>query len=150
MYAKIYSDSTIKYPYTITDLKIDNPNISFSSYLDKDTLNSFGMIEVSLTEKPEDYTKNISEDMPVFINGVLTQSWKIEDATSEQINDRIMAKWVDIRSDRDKDLISSDWTQLADSPLSDEQKNAWRQYRQELRDITNQADPFSVVFPTSP
>lgn len=29
----------------------------------------------------------------------------------------------------------SDWTQLADSPLTVEQKEQWRLYRQQLRDL---------------
>jgi hypothetical protein len=33
-------------------------------------------------------------------------------------------------------LKESDWTQGADSPLSDTQKLAWKTYRQKLRDIT--------------
>lgn len=41
-----------------------------------------------------------------------------------------------IRSIRMSHLRSSDWTQLPDAPLSDEQRQAWRKYRQEWRDIT--------------
>lgn len=33
-------------------------------------------------------------------------------------------------------LKESDWTQLPDSPLDEDQKKMWRRYRQELRDIT--------------
>jgi hypothetical protein len=32
-------------------------------------------------------------------------------------------------------LTTSDWTQLPDSPLTEEQKQAWREYRQLLRDL---------------
>lgn len=47
------------------------------------------------------------------------------------------------------DLVNSDWTQLPDSPLSEEEKQRWAKYRQELRDITK-ADGFpdNVVYPT--
>lgn len=33
-------------------------------------------------------------------------------------------------------LTESDWTQTQDSPLSEDAKQAWREWRQELRDIT--------------
>ena len=33
-------------------------------------------------------------------------------------------------------LNQSDWTQMPDSPLSEEMKTAWGEYRQELRDMT--------------
>lgn len=51
----------------------------------------------------------------------------------------------DLRVERDALLSSSDFTQLADSPLTDEQKNAWVTYRQQLRDL-----PGSYVPVTEP
>jgi hypothetical protein len=45
-------------------------------------------------------------------------------------------------------LQQSDWTQLPDVPLTDEQKAAWATYRQALRDF-NIYDP-NAVFPTPP
>jgi hypothetical protein len=39
-------------------------------------------------------------------------------------------------------LKDTDWTQVADSPVD---KTAWATYRQALRDITTQADPFNIV-----
>lgn len=74
-------------------------------------------------------------------------------------------KWIDIRTDQqknfDKDkeiksqrnllLISSDWTQIPNNPLTQEQQEAWAVYRQELRDVTSQSGyPFNVIWPTSP
>jgi hypothetical protein len=41
-----------------------------------------------------------------------------------------------VRSIRDGILARSDWTQLPDSPLTDEQRAEWATYRQALRDIT--------------
>jgi Phage tail assembly chaperone protein len=40
----------------------------------------------------------------------------------------------DVRTYRNQLLSGSDWTQIADSPLSDAQRLAWRVYRQQLRD----------------
>lgn len=42
-----------------------------------------------------------------------------------------------IRKVRNRKLLSSDWTQGADSPLSDAKKAEWAAYRQALRDITD-------------
>lgn len=51
-------------------------------------------------------------------------------------------------------LSKSDWTQAADSPLSEQDKQAWREYRQALRDLPNDyADIQSldeVEFPQQP
>ena len=43
------------------------------------------------------------------------------------------------RTKRNKLLADSDWTQMNDSPLSNEDKTAWATYRQELRDISDLA-----------
>lgn len=57
-----------------------------------------------------------------------------------------------LRSLRNMRLLECDWTQGADSPLSDTDKAAWATYRQQLRDImtsgaTHEDD---VVWPTKP
>jgi hypothetical protein len=44
---------------------------------------------------------------------------------------------ADLRAKRNKDLQDSDWTQLPDNTLTSEQRNAWMQFRTELRNITN-------------
>ena len=43
------------------------------------------------------------------------------------------------RSTRNKLLADSDWTQMNDSPLTNEAKTAWATYRQELRDMSDLA-----------
>ena len=53
--------------------------------------------------------------------------------------------------ERNSMLDSSDWTQLPDVPLSSEQLNLWRVYRQELRDVPQQTGfPDTVVWPVKP
>lgn len=57
----------------------------------------------------------------------------------------------EIRAERNRLLAESDWTQGADSPLSNEQKAAWATYRQALRDVPEQPGfPYDVVWPTQP
>lgn len=58
--------------------------------------------------------------------------------------------WNDVRWDRDKLLAESDWTILVDVPLSEASKTNWMAYRQSLRDITNQANPFNITWPVKP
>jgi hypothetical protein len=50
------------------------------------------------------------------------------------------------RSKRNKLLTDSDWTQANDSPLSNEKKAEWSQYRQALRDITATSLNFATGF----
>jgi len=58
-----------------------------------------------------------------------------------------------LRNQRNQLLKQSDWTQMLDSPLTVEQKNAWAVYRQALRDLLsnipeNVENWFDVVFPS--
>jgi hypothetical protein len=55
------------------------------------------------------------------------------------------------RRQRNSMLRTSDWTQLADSPIDETQRAAWAVYRQALRDITAQAGfPEHINWPTPP
>ena len=61
---------------------------------------------------------------------------------------------TDIRKIRTNLLYGCDWTQLPDSPLTDEVKLEWQQYRQELRDLQFVSNDISnvddVSWPTPP
>lgn len=63
------------------------------------------------------------------------------DATNEQ-------KWEQIRLWRNRELVATDWTQVADAPVD---KNAWANYRQALRDLPAQGGlAEEVTIPTKP
>lgn len=70
------------------------------------------------------------------------------DYTTKQWEPDHAAAWSAVRSRRDQLLQGSDWTQLPDVPLAT--KEAWAAYRQALRDITEQPDPFNIVWPEPP
>ena len=57
-------------------------------------------------------------------------------------------EWILVRAERDRLLQASDWTQLPDVPLVT--KEAWAVYRQALRDVTLQPDPFNITWPVAP
>ena len=61
--------------------------------------------------------------------------------------------WDAARQLRNELLSKSDWSMLPDAPLSQEEKDAWVAYRQELRDIPQTFDgqPVSeIVWPSEP
>jgi len=68
----------------------------------------------------------------------------VEPLTAEELQARVDTQWAAIRSQRNQMLKDTDWTQLADSPVD---KASWATYRQELRDLTQQADPFKITWP---
>ena len=54
----------------------------------------------------------------------------------------------EIRKKRNDLLRESDWTQMADSPLGEEEKKAWAEYRKALRDLPeSEGFPEDVMFP---
>lgn len=57
----------------------------------------------------------------------------------------------EVRVLRNLFLSATDWTQLADAELTDEQKVAWKQYRHDLRRVPQQTGfPHSVEWPAPP
>ena len=59
-------------------------------------------------------------------------------------------QWVIVRGKRKGRLKSCDWTVLPDVPMATGKKEEWETYRQALRDITDQPDPFNITWPTPP
>ena len=58
---------------------------------------------------------------------------------------------IDLRKERNVKLAETDWTQGADSPLTDSKKTEWATYRQSLRDITDSATSLDdVTWPEKP
>jgi len=56
-----------------------------------------------------------------------------------------------IANKRNNLLYKSDWTQLPNGPLSEQQQSQWATYRQALRDITTQSGyPANITWPTKP
>ncbi len=72
----------------------------------------------------------------------------------KELDDRAAARDLDfstIRAERNAYLNGCDWTQMTDSPLTDEKKAEWATYRQELRDLPGGFTKVSeVVWPTPP
>jgi hypothetical protein len=113
-------------------------------------LKNFDVYSVQSVGVDDDYTKNIVEGTPIFSGSVYIQTWNITDATEEEINTKKEEKWIEIRDIRDSLLVQSDWTQFQDSPITGSKLTEWQTYRQSLRDITNQSNPFSLTWPTKP
>jgi len=148
MYAQLIDGAVVAYP---VDVRQRHPNVSFPSPWAGGVVDGMEYVDVASTAQPATtYQQNLTEGSPELVNGVWSQTWTISAATSEQISERITAQWSTVRADRNQRLASCDWTQLPDSPLSVDQKAQWASYRQALRDVTQQSDPFAIVWPTAP
>lgn len=56
-----------------------------------------------------------------------------------------------LRAERNKRLQACDWTQTLDNPLDDRQRQAWADYRQALRELTDHdSNLATMIWPTPP
>lgn len=59
--------------------------------------------------------------------------------------------WMSLRSERNRMLANSDWTQMPDNELTDEQRQAWAEYRSALRHFPETWEPGPTAeFPDPP
>lgn len=147
----LVSNGTVEnYPYTIGNLRRDNPSTSFPKKPSDELLEDFGMFRVTKVDRPAyDPAKNIAEGNPVLTGGVWTQVWNVTDASAEEITERSNNEASSVRATRDAKLAETDYLALSDNTLS----AAMTTYRQALRDITSHANfPYlnDADWPTKP
>ena len=95
----------------------------------------------------DETTEKLSACEP-YIDGDWVYTVEVMPLTPEDIEARNEAQARSVRAQRDQLLLECDWTQLSDSPVD---PLPWRTYRQELRDVPQQAGfPWTVVWPVSP
>jgi hypothetical protein len=144
------------------EFKTKFPDTSFPQVIDEETFNAFGfdivfegpqatpdtVYKFSQREGVEQidgkwFTKFISG--PVF-NDNEQSSAQVQEEAYKASMDAVQASKQ--RSYRAQLLKDCDWTQITDAPSN---KEAWRIYRQELRDVTTQEGfPWNVTWPVSP
>lgn len=143
-----------------------HPNTSFPAVWDQSVCDFIGIDPILASPQP---TPSLLET--VFADGVEQDSlgnwvekWSLgplfSDYTDEEgvlhsreeqeqafLAKRNEDQWKTIREQRNKKLSECDWTQVADAPVNALQ---WAIYRQALRDVTLQTDPFNISWPVSP
>ena len=150
MYVLAPNQTVEIFPYSIGDLRRDNPNTSFPRNPSDALLAYWSVFPVVEQDPPKlnPATQNLNQINPKLVDGQWLQTWEITDATPEQIAERTESKAVEVRADRNKRLADCDWTQLADAPVA---HAVWAAYRQDLRDVTAQPGfPWDVEWPPAP
>jgi hypothetical protein len=150
MYVLAPNQTVETFPYSIGDLRRDNPNTSFPRNPSEEMLAGWSVFPVIEQEPPSfnPATQNLNQVNPILVDGEWLQAWEVTDFSSEEIAERTEAKAAEVRADRNQRLAACDWTQLPDSPADHE---AWAVYRQALRDLTSQAGfPWNINWPEEP
>lgn len=128
---KYIDENTVEYPPK-NDLKRGILNYN----LDEKLLLEDGYLPLNDDEKPTE-----TKVVPYYTK----EKDKVILHYKEQSDDQLASQ---IRTQRNELLTSTDWTVGNDSPLSYEQKETYKVYRQALRDVTKQKDfPHHVDWP---
>lgn len=82
------------YPYQPTQLRAENPNVSFPSEMADALLAEFDVYPVQPTSRPEydPATQTLSEALPSYENGVWVQTWTVTNLTADEIAARTQAR----------------------------------------------------------
>ena len=139
----IVDGTTVKSSGTIYELF---PNVSFpKSGAPASFVSDNNMLEITewiSTTKPDQKLTKVD----VYVEGGKAYNCKVETCTEEEKNAAIASQWRNIREDWDEKLKETDWRATSDRTLTDN----WRDYRQALRDVPTQADPFNITWPNPP
>jgi hypothetical protein len=103
-------------------------------------------VKVSLF-KPHDRATEKLVPCDPYVEDGWAYTVEVQVKTAEEIAADVASKAAQMRSQRDRLLSASDWTQVADAPVD---KAAWATYRQALRDMPEQEGFPDVTFPNDP
>ena len=132
----------------VADYRAMFPNTSFpASGPDAEFLEANSCLTVTVWKAYDQLTEKLASVAP-YIEENTVYTIAVEPLTEAEIEANTQSKWAKVRTQRDNLLSSCDWTQLPDVNIPN--KADWATYRQALRDITDQADPYNIVWPTDP
>ena len=139
----IIDGTTVKNTGTIQKLF---PNTSFSvAGPNADFLTENNVVELVQTLTYTRPTQKLTT-VDAYVENGKVYTVKVESTTSDEQTDLTNQQWVNVRSERDFKLQETDWRASSDLTLSDD----WKTYRQALRDVPTQSDPFNITWPTEP
>lgn len=155
-YVKIIDGVPIK--TSIAALKKANPQVSFPSNPSDELLAEYGVYPLYFDPLPEDLQPNqyTTESEPTLIDGKWRVTHNIHEIENySEISYRTLEEDQRVlRQQRNFRLQECDWTQLPDINISDSDAAAWLEYRQALRNMTEDSnfavDPWRIEFPEPP
>ena len=134
----------------VSDYRDMFPNTSFpASGPDAEFLEANSCMTVTVWKAYNQLTEKLASVAP-YIEENTVYTIAVEPLTNSEIEANTESQWAKIRSQRNSLLQSCDWTQLPDVPFVEQARQEWATYRQALRDVTNQTDPYNIVWPVTP
>lgn len=152
MFVKVTNGQVDRFPYTIGDLRRENPTTSFPKQLPNAILSEHGIYSVTISERPtfDGRTQRLTQNqIPQSADSGWVIGWTIVDKTSDQIQEYDDKISKSVRDHRNTLLAETDYFALTDVTMD----AAMTTYRQALRDITaheNWPDLEKADWPTKP
>ena len=148
LYLKAIDNVVEQYPYSLGQLRKDNPNTSFPKQPSLAGLAEFDMYPVTeVTPTLADGEKLVKVWTPTLVSGEWILPHQAVAKTAEDLATESEVAWANLREQRDKLLAETDWTASTDVTMSAEMT----EYRKLLRDLpANTTDVFNPVYPTKP
>ena len=92
-YAKVENNTIVKYPYSLGDLKQDNPKVSFPSTILSQAANNneYNVVEVVAVAMPEEEGSHAVEEEPLLNGSVWSQNWKL--VSDPVVESEVLPEW---------------------------------------------------------
>ena len=145
--------STGEYPISFAKLKLRMPNTSFSGR--PDSIGEYHLVKDGPVPAFDGDIQYVTEGEPILSGGSYVRNWVVQSYTQGEVDKKIANRNAvassSVRRQRDNLLADSDWRVIKAQETGTPMSQAWVDYRQALRDITNQTGfPHDVVWPTKP
>lgn len=150
MFIRLKNGAPVEHPLTEQNFRQLFSNVSFPKYYTPTSVEPFGYGIYDYSSPPEvsGYQKVVEVAPTKNEMGIWIQTWQVSAMTPEEQVEHDSKTAISVRNDRNRRLITSDWTQAIDAPVD---KTTWATYRQALRDVTLQPGfPHTVEWPTKP
>ena len=148
-YVQAQGDTFIQHIFDVEPTQWDADNYCYVRGLTEEQVKRFGVHKKQIVTPPyhDAATQHLEEGPALLVDGVWTQNYIVSELDANESAEKVGAQWIVIRAERNKLLADCDWTQLPDASAD---APTWATYRQALRDITAQANPFAIVWPQGP
>jgi len=129
------------------------PNVSFPASGPDSGWMTQNNAKFVLATKNFDRTTQRIESVEPYIEGDYVYSVRVVELSSQETTNRANAINEQVatskRSERNRLLTNTDWTQVTDSPLSSDKKTEWANYRTALRDLPTKSGWPNVDMPNT-
>jgi hypothetical protein len=88
MYVLVHNQEVQSYPYSVDQLKRDNPDVSFPADITDEVLSNWNVFPVADTPQPpyNVHTQKVVWATPALVDGVWAHQWKIVSLSQEEID----------------------------------------------------------------